>query len=243
MILNHRTNSREREVRTATIREVRVTTGDDGTHTVSGYAIVYNSQSVDLGGFVETVATGALTRSLTDNPDVLCLRDHKQELLLGRTTSGTLTLTDDATGLRFSCSLPATSAGNDLAESLRRGDIDSCSFGFFTVKDSWLVNDNGDASRTLLDVDLFEISIVSFPAYEATSASIRTAPLEVRSKIEARGTTDKACLCPCPECTAGDCDDCSDPDCEYEMCSCDPDERSRSRKHVELKLRLLERTI
>jgi HK97 family phage prohead protease len=183
MILNR--SNREVEVRSAPIREVRVATADNGTHSVSGYAIVYNSQSVDLGGFTEIVAPGSLTRTLTDNPDVLCLRDHKQTLLLGRTTSGTLKLTEDQTGLYFTCSLPATSAGNDLAESLRRGDIDSCSFGFCVANDIWSQDTNGAIVRTLLDVDLFEISVVSFPAYASTSASLRSAPVEIRSAIEA----------------------------------------------------------
>jgi HK97 family phage prohead protease len=97
------------------------------------------------------VAPGALTRTLTENPDVLCLRDHKQELLLGRTTSGTLTLNPDQTGLKFTCSLPATSSGNDLAESLRRGDIDSCSFGFSVANDLWSTDAQGNARRALLD--------------------------------------------------------------------------------------------
>lgn len=173
------------EIRSAPIREVRVATSDDGTHSVSGYAIVYNSQSVDLGGFAEIVAPGSLTRTLKDSPDVLCLRDHKQELLLGRTTAGTLTLVEDQMGLNFTCNLPATTTGNDLAESLRRGDIDSCSFGFCVANDTWNQDANGAIIRTLLDVDLFEISVVSFPAYESSSASLRSAPVEIRSAIEA----------------------------------------------------------
>lgn len=175
----------EREFRSAPIREVRVATADDGTHAVSGFAIVYNSLSVDLGGFKEIVAPGALTRTLAESPDVLCLRDHEPTLLLGRTTAGTLTLADGQAGLHFTCTLPATTTGTDLAESLRRGDIDSCSFGFCTVNDTWVQDANGDIIRTLLDVDLFEVSIVSFPAYPATTAAMRSA-------IDALRATDPA---------------------------------------------------
>jgi HK97 family phage prohead protease len=229
------------EIRSSRIEDVRVSTSDDGSHSVSGYAIVFNSPSVDLGGFTEIVAPTSLTRTLVDNPDILCLRDHKPELLLGRTKAGSLTLSVDEKGLRFTCSLPATSTGNDLAANLQRGDIDSCSFGMSVRDDKWVSDEKGNVIRTLLDIDLFEISVVSFPAYEATSASIRTAPLEIRTLLESRDD-NKACLCPCPECVAGDCDDCSNPDCDYEFCSCDPDERSRllHLKRSQLNLRLLE---
>jgi HK97 family phage prohead protease len=240
-------NDSEIEVRSAPLKEVRVETNATGGHSVSGYAIVFNSESVDLGGFTEIVAPNALARTLIDNPDVLCLRDHKQELLLGRTISGTLTLKTDDTGLYFTCSLPATSSGNDLAESLRRGDIDSCSFGMVVVRDAWSIDLNGNDRRTLLDIDVYEISIVSFPAYEASSASLRSAPVEVRTRINAKRNddSDTACLCACPSCQDGDCANCSDPDCDLETCSCDNEERSRAllQKRSELNLRLLEMSV
>lgn len=244
MALKH--NPNDIELRSATIKEVRVATADDGSHSVSGYAILFNSDSVVMfapskGLFTETVNPGALTRTLVENPDILCLRDHKQELLLGRTTSGTLTLRTDATGLYFTCSLPATSSGNDIAESLRRGDIDSCSFGMNVVDDVWSHDGQGNVRRTILDLDLFEISIVSFPAYEATSAALRTAPIEVRTLITTK-RTDSVCLCPCPKCQGGDCEGCSDTDCDSEFCPCDNEERSRllKQKQSELNLRLHE---
>lgn len=186
------------EIRSGLIREVRVAKADDGSHTVSGYAIVYNSPSVDLGGFVEYVAPGALSRTLTENPDVLCLRDHKPELLLGRTTVGTLTLEDDHIGLRFTCSLPSTTAANDLAESLQRGDIDACSFMMTVVKDTWSQDSQGNITRTLLDIDLDEVSVVSFPAYPDTSAALRTAPAEIRTALEQRTFEVPAPLVPAP---------------------------------------------
>lgn len=182
------------ETRTGLMREVRVAKSDDGSHTVSGYAIIYNSPSVDLGGFVEYVAPGALSRTLTENPDVLCLRDHKPELLLGRTTAGTLILEDDHIGLRFTCSLPNTSAANDLAESLQRGDIDACSFMFSCRNDTWSQDSQGNITRTLLDIDLDEVSIVSFPAYPDTSAALRTAPAQIRTELELRTTEIPATL-------------------------------------------------
>ena len=246
--------SPDMEIRTTSIKEVRVETNSTGGHSVSGYAIVFDSDSVDLGGFTERCAPTCLTRTLKDSPDVLCLRDHKQELLLGRTKAGTLSLNTDDTGLRFICNLPNTTAANDLAESLRRGDIDSCSFGFSVASDSWTRDKQGNDLRTLTDIDLFEISVVSFPAYGASSASILTAPPEVRSRIEAKRTAtetpdsntpdgdDAPCPCPCPECQAGDCTDCSIDGCSLDQCDCDQEERSRalSQRRSQLALRLLE---
>lgn len=96
-------------------RELRVLTSpDDGSRTLTGYAIVYNSPSHDLGGFRELVAPGAATESLRQNPNLLFLRDHDNSILLGRAPK-TLTLTDDAVGLRFACKLPNTSQASDVA--------------------------------------------------------------------------------------------------------------------------------
>jgi uncharacterized protein len=242
--MNPKKNSNQREIRSIPAKELRVVTRDDGSRAVTGYAILYNSQSVDLGGFREIVAPGSLTRTLRENPDVLCLRDHKSELVLGRTVAGTLTLEDQPTGLSFTVTLPNTTAASDLAESLSRGDVDGCSFGFCVCNDTWLDDSEGNIIRTLLDIDLYEISVTSFPAYPATTAALRTAPHEIRSRIEHRddGTTDDAaavCVCPCGSCVDGNCVECSDPDCNDEQCSCS--NRSRRQKlQLELRLRQLE---
>ena len=233
----------KREVRSFGARELRVGVADNGSKTVEGYAVVYNALSVDLGGYVETIAPGALTRTLKDNPDVLCLRDHDPSLLMGRTTASTLVLTEDQTGLYFRVNLPKTSAANDLAESIDREDINTCSFGFVCVNDTWTQDAQGNVIRTLLDVDLFEVSVVSFAAYSATSASLRSAPREIRSAINAKvehRDDDTACLCPCAECQDGDCADCSDADCNCDGCDCDQDELASRRswqQRMELRLR------
>lgn len=167
----------EKELRYLPARELRVQTNFDGSRTISGYALVYNSPSEDLGGFIEIVKPGSVTESLANNPDILCLRDHDASLLLGRTTSGTLQLSEDSIGLHFTCKLPNTTAAADLVISIERGDISGCSFGFVTIEDTFTdVNDR--LTRNLLRIKLLEISIVSFPAYSATSVA-------VRSKVEA----------------------------------------------------------
>jgi HK97 family phage prohead protease len=138
--MNHkkRSPSGERELRTYTaVKPMTVRTTSDGSKQVSGYAIVFDAPSVDLGGFTEICSLGMLNRTLKENPDCLMLRDHKQELLLGRTTAGTLDLKTDSSGLAFTITLPKTNIGDDTAENVRLGNLTGCSFGFSTVDDTW----------------------------------------------------------------------------------------------------------
>ncbi|MBB5331791.1 HK97 family phage prohead protease [Tunturiibacter gelidoferens] len=161
--------------------ELRVADTPEGKW-LEGYAIVWNSRSVDLGGFVEVVAPTALDESLKTNPDVLMLRDHDSSNVLGRAPK-TLTLTQDAKGLRFSCLLPNTQQANDLVESIRRQDVRSCSFGFVAVRDSWAKDHGGQRVRTLEQINLKETSVVTFPAYPDTSVATRS----LASVTEAEG--------------------------------------------------------
>ena len=208
-----------KELRVQPARELRVQTSPDGSRTISGYAAVYNSDSVGLP-WTERVAPGAFRDALSGTADVICLRDHRQELLMGRTLANTLTLTDDAVGLRFVCRLPPTSQAADLAESISRKDLDGVSFGFSVPNggDSWSKDGQGKLTRTLNKVTLYEISPCSFPAYPSTSVSVRTCPPELRSFMQSRSEDDGECECDCPECMLGDCADCSNPDCESEHC-------------------------
>lgn len=102
------------------------------------------------------------------------MHHHRGELVLGRTSNGSLTLEEDAKGLRFGLDLPATSLGNDIAELVRRRDIAGMSFGF-VVRDEdgedWTER-NGRVVRTLLDLVLIEISTTANPAYRGTSVSM-----------------------------------------------------------------------
>jgi HK97 family phage prohead protease len=152
--------------------EVRSSNG--GMKTLSGTAVVYGSRSLDLGGFREIVKPGAFTRSLASKADVQCLRDHDPSQLLGRTNSGTLTLTDSSSGLGFSCTLPDTSAGRDVQALCERRDLSQCSFGFTCDDDDWSEDSNGYPLRTIRAAGLFDVSAVSSPAYEATSCSVRS---------------------------------------------------------------------
>ena len=165
--------------------EIRETS--DGM-TFEGYAAVFNSRSQNLGGFTEFVAPGAFTRSLKSRNDVKLLWNHDSGAVLGSTRAGSMTLTEDAKGLKVIAKLPNTQLGRDTAELLRTGLVDSMSFGFNVIKDKW--NASGD-ERTLESVRLFEVSVVAFPAYEATAG---TAIVRSLDKLATRAEVDAVAL-------------------------------------------------
>lgn len=146
--------------------------GDGELPKIVGYAAVFDSESRDLGNFTEVIKPGAFNRALDENQDVRAFVDHDASKILGRTKAGTLELSQDATGLRVEITPPDTTVGRDTVESVRRGDLDSMSFGFVVRDDDWSEVE-GRAIREIRDLDLHEVSLVSFPAYEETSVAVR----------------------------------------------------------------------
>ena len=141
--------------------ETRMEEGE--TVKVVGHASVYNTMSEDLGGFREIIAPGAFDDVLEN--DVRALINHDGNLILARTTSGTLALSTDEKGLRYEFEMPETSYGKDLAVSMKRGDITQSSFAFTVADDSWDTRDGMDV-RTINKVKrLFDVSPVTYPAY------------------------------------------------------------------------------
>lgn len=142
-----------------------------------GTAIVFNSLSVDLGGFREVIKPEAVDRTLREGLDVRALFDHNSGQVLGRTTSGTLLLRKTRSGLGVEIDPPDTSFARDLLQSVERGDISGMSFGFRVLTDEWRLED-GEAVRDVFDMVISEVSIVAFPAYEATDASVAQRSLQ-----------------------------------------------------------------
>lgn len=138
---------------------------------IVGYAAIFDSLSEDLGGFVERIRAGAFARAIKLRQDVHALYNHDPNVVLGRVKNGTLRLAEDKVGLHFECDLPNTQTARDCHASIARGDVDQCSFSFTLVEDKWT---NGGKMRELLDVDLVDVSPVTFPAYESTSVQART---------------------------------------------------------------------
>jgi HK97 family phage prohead protease len=163
--------TKDPEIRTTSTKfELRAEEGDGMTFT--GYASVFNSSSEDLGGFREFVAPGAFKRSLQARNEIKLLWNHDTNEPLASVRGGSLQLMEDNYGLKVTAKLPNTTRGRDVAELLRSKVIDSMSFGFNVIKDSW---SNNGAVRTLESVRLSEVSVVTFPAYSATTAQVRSA--------------------------------------------------------------------
>lgn len=163
--------------------EIREVEGTDGM-TFEGYASVFNSESEDLGGFRETVAPGAFKRSLQSRNDIKMLFNHDTGAILGSTRSGSMTLVEDERGLKVRATLPQTSLANDVAELIRTGIVDSMSFGFSVIRDSW---DSSGTNRVLEAVRLHEVSIVAFPAYSGTAGTTTMRGLD---KVAERANVD-----------------------------------------------------
>jgi hypothetical protein len=140
---------------------------------IIGHAVLFETRSRDLGGFVEVVKPQAVDQALTG--DVVCLYNHDAGAVLGRTPR-TLTLSKDHRGLAFELDPAPTQAGHDAFELVRRGDVTGASFGFKTRKDAWRL-EAGVRIRELLDIEIAEISLTAFPCYP-TDVSIAQRSLE-----------------------------------------------------------------
>lgn len=141
---------------------------DDGT-TLYGYAAVFDSPSEPMP-FVEYVKRGAFTKTIKDGADVRLLIDH-EGVPLARTKSGTLRLTEDERGLAVEAQLdPMNPDAARVISAMKRGDLSQMSFAFRTIKDAW---SDDRAVRELREVQLYDVSVVTFPAYEQTVAEIR----------------------------------------------------------------------
>jgi len=140
---------------------------------ISGYAAVFESETVIAGEFRERLAPGAFTRTLRERPDVLMLLDHDSGRVLGRASAGTLKLREDRTGLHFTLDADTTTPeGQTALGTVGRQDVKGCSFGFRVRAEEWEDGGRRLPLRTITDVDLFEVSLVAFPAYDNTSATV-----------------------------------------------------------------------
>jgi HK97 family phage prohead protease len=157
--------------------EVRAVDTKDGSLKIGGYAATFNAEATGLN-FREVIAPGAFTRALASNDPVFLLVNHDMEgIPLASTQSGTLQLRQDKTGLYMEATLdPANPKAQELSSALRRGDMDKMSFAF-TVSPDGQTRDAG--LRTINDIErLYEVSVVTLPAYDSTSVGMRSAEEE-----------------------------------------------------------------
>ncbi len=163
---------KNKELRYFNIQDLEVRQDEDGQKVV-GYGAVFNTPSNDLGGFTERIESNAFDGRTGD--DVRFLLNHDPNFIFGRTISGTLNLSVDSIGLRYEVDLPDTQAARDLAVSLKRGDITQSSFAFTVEDDNWDQDENNNIVRTIKKVNrLYDVSAVTYPAYEEASVAIRS---------------------------------------------------------------------
>ena len=163
--------------------EFRVEQREDGKKLIRGHAAVFNTET-DLGWFRERIAPGAFSESIGKD-DVRALFNHDENFILGRNKAGTLSMREDDRGLYVENEYPDTQAARDLVTSIERGDISQMSFGFQTIKDSWETEENAAKDlRTLEKVKLWDVSPVTFPAYQETDVAVRSHDCWSQSKAE-----------------------------------------------------------
>ena len=164
------------------LRSLPASYQSDG-RTLSGYAAVWDTPTVinESGRtYSEVVRRGAFTRSLKESPDVLCCFNHDLSRLLGRTSSGTMTLSEDGHGLRFSVELPETETGREVRELAQRGDLRGASFAFTVRAEKWATRQD----RELIDVNLYECGPVITPAYPITTIGLRSNAKWYKAKLK-----------------------------------------------------------
>lgn len=183
-----RSKMKKTERRTFTVRNIEARQADDGTMRMAGYAAVFNEASLPLP-FIEKIAPGAFTKTLQETPDVRLLANH-EGLPMARTKNGTMRLYEDETGLYFEAELANTQEARDLYTLVERGDVDQMSFAFRVIRQNW---SKDRTERTLTEVSLADgdVSIVTYPAYPATSVeareAIKRAILQIKEGREVSG--------------------------------------------------------
>lgn len=163
-----------REVRVAPI-EWTVTRSKDNEPRIVGYAAVFDKPSVEMGNLVEYIERGAFKGVLKRKPDVRLLFNHDENIVLGRTKSQTLRIAEDKRGLKIEGDPPDTQQARDLLVSMERGDIDQMSFSFMVGAERWDDLNENTAKRVITEVaELYDVSVVTYPAYPDTAVAVRS---------------------------------------------------------------------
>ncbi len=225
-----KTNKEVRSVSLPT-KNIEVRTRADGKREIKGVAIVANSLSEDLGGFKEKLTVQAIRDAYNATSDCLLLYNHDIGRLLSRQSSKTLKLSIDGSGnLAFVATLADNALADEVLSLLARKDLRNMSFGFQCVSDLW-DEMNGQIIRTVTAFNLAEISIVAWPAYAASEASLRSCPESLRAKLRSKDDEnldddddseddkeDDECRCDCAACFTDNCEGCTDDDCNDDEC-------------------------
>lgn len=151
--------------------------GDGGELVIEGYFSVFGRETELWPGAFEEIAPGAFANTLSN--DIRALINHETRLVLGRNKAGTLELREDSYGLWGQIKInPNDTDAMNLYERVKRGDVDQCSFGFNIVREDTEWREDGSVKWTIREVDLHEVSVVTFPAYEDTGVQARKQQVE-----------------------------------------------------------------
>jgi uncharacterized protein len=157
--------------------DLKTRAAQDGEMVIEGYFAVFNSQTELWSGAFEEIAPGAFDNTLSN--DIRALINHDTKFVLGRNKAGTLDLKSDSRGLWGSIKVnPNDSDAVNLYERVKRGDVDQCSFGFNVEKEETDWGDDGTVKWTIKEIDLHEVSVVTFPAYADTGVQARAVEVE-----------------------------------------------------------------
>lgn len=180
----------QREMRTTASN---FTTREDGEKlAIEGYFSVFNSNYNIAPGMSESIAPGAFTNALKEESDVRALTNHDTTLVLGRTKAKTLELREDESGLWGRIDInPNDRDALNLYERVKRGDVDQCSFGFDIISEETEYREDGSVHWEIQEVRLYEVSVCTFPAYDETSVSARSAARDEAVKREVQAWKER----------------------------------------------------
>ena len=167
------------------------TRDDGGALSIEGYFAVFDSNYEIAPGMSESIAQGAFSRTISG--DIRALINHDTTLVLGRTKANTLELREDTHGLWGHIDInPNDVDAMNLYERVKRGDVDQCSFGFDIRSEDTDIREDGSIHWTIKDVDLYEVSCCTFPAYEQTNISAREKTRDAIRERELTAWREKA---------------------------------------------------
>lgn len=178
------------EMRDLTVEDMEIRADDDDSSVINfrGTAVPFNHKTDIMGGlFREQFLAGAFTKTIVES-DIRMLDNHDPQRPLARNRAGNLTLTEEPNGLRTVAQWPRTTYALDLAENIRTGNINSMSIGFRSIREEW--DESGKTPlRSVSEAALFDVSTVTYPAYKATTASVRSEIL-LPSLLDMLGMSD-----------------------------------------------------
>ncbi|MDM0720356.1 HK97 family phage prohead protease [Clostridium perfringens] len=181
---------KQKEIRKFIATDLETRTEENSNERIiSGYINKFNSRSQYMG-FYEEVAKGAFDKTLADGHNIYAMYNHNSDMILGSTRSGSLRLNVDNIGLHFELRInPNISYASDIAELVKSGDLEGCSFGFWVTDDEWTYTEDKIDLRIIKELELIEVTITPFPAYLDSEASCRSFELhnkEVENANELR---------------------------------------------------------